>query len=208
MNGGKVVRQMATGGNKKTEESLLGAALMLFGNKGYNGTTTRSIAVAAGVAEGNLFRYFPHKHDILMRLAWDFADMLKNHLKEDEAQDDASEESSVISRLESLIVEGVLNPRSALFPYFNVILTEAQYDPALQQFIENELFNGIVYRGKRISDIIQQLETQYTGIQMNHPAEHIFEILRLLALCQLAFFRRDTGADRGSSQRQNEHWEV
>lgn len=199
---------MATGGNKKTEESLLEAALMLFGNKGYNGTTTRSIALAAGVAEGNLFRYFPHKHDILMRLASDFADMLKNHLKDDEERDDASEESSVIRRLESLIVEGVLNPGSTLFPYFNVILTEAQYDPAIQQFIENELFNGIVYRGKRMSELIRQMETQYTGIQINSHAERTFEILRLLALCQLAFFRRDTDSDGGSSQYQNDHWEV
>lgn len=199
---------MATGGNKKTEESLLEAALMLFGNKGYNGTTTRSIALAAGVAEGNLFRYFPHKHDILMRLASDFAEMLKNHLKDDEERDDASEESSVIRRLESLIVEGVLNPGSTLFPYFNVILTEAQYDPAIQQFIENELFNGIVYRGKRMSELIRQMETQYTGIQANNRTERTFEILRLLALCQLAFFRRDTDSAGGSSQCQNDHWEV
>lgn len=199
---------MATGGNKKTEESLLEAALMLFGNKGYNGTTTRSIAVAAGVAEGNLFRYSPHKHDILLRLASDFSDMLKNHLREDEAREDSSEESSDIRRLESLIVEGVLNPRSTLFPYFNVILTEAQYDPAIQQFIENELFNGIVYRGKRMSELIQQMETEYIGIQTNNRTERTIEILRLLALCQLAFFRRDTGADGRSSQRQNDHWEV
>ena len=181
---------------------------MLFGNKGYNGTTTRSIAVAAGVAEGNLFRYFPHKHDILMRLASDFAVMLKNHLKEDEEREVVSEEISVIRRLESLIVEGVLNPKRALFPYFNVILTEAQYDPALQQFIENELLNGIVYRGKKLSELIKQMETQYTDIQINDRTDHIIEILRMLALYQLTFFRRNTGANGRSSQNQNDYREV
>ncbi|HTS60610.1 MAG TPA: TetR/AcrR family transcriptional regulator [Candidatus Acidoferrales bacterium] len=41
---------------------LLDSALDLFAHKGFNGTTTREIAAAAGVTEAIVFRHFPNKH--------------------------------------------------------------------------------------------------------------------------------------------------
>jgi TetR/AcrR family transcriptional regulator len=40
---------------------LLEIALNLFAKKGFNGTTTKEIAAAAGVTEAVIFRHFPHK---------------------------------------------------------------------------------------------------------------------------------------------------
>ncbi|AOT69747.1 TetR/AcrR family transcriptional regulator [Geosporobacter ferrireducens] len=48
-----------------TEERIIQAAIEIFAQKGYNGTTTKEIAVKAGVAEGTIFRYFPKKQDLL-----------------------------------------------------------------------------------------------------------------------------------------------
>lgn len=200
---------MARTVSQNTENRLLQTALQLFSKRGYAGTTTRAIATEAGMAEGSLFRYFPHKHDILMRLTCDFARILKTLLSDDTATEYETANGKVaLEHLEKLLLEKILVPESNLLKYIQVILTEAQYDPAIQQFIENELFNGIVYRGKLMSEIIQQIETEYFGIQTNNRTERTIEILRLLALCQLAFFRRDTGVDGRSSQRQNDHWEV
>ncbi len=48
---------------------ILKAAQRLFASLGYDGTTTRDLAQAAGVAEGTLFRHFANKKAILIEVA-------------------------------------------------------------------------------------------------------------------------------------------
>src|SRR5688500_10191453 len=45
-------------------KKLQTAALELFSQQGFRGTTTRAIARAAGVSEALLFRHFPSKEDL------------------------------------------------------------------------------------------------------------------------------------------------
>ena len=45
---------------------IVKAALNLFQTKGFEGTTTRSIARKAGIAEGTVFNYFRTKEDIAL----------------------------------------------------------------------------------------------------------------------------------------------
>ncbi|MBC6471822.1 MAG: TetR/AcrR family transcriptional regulator [Hormoscilla sp. GM102CHS1] len=53
----------------KTRTRILQAAQRLFAHKGYDGTTTRDLAQAAGVAEGTIFRHFDSKKAILIEIA-------------------------------------------------------------------------------------------------------------------------------------------
>jgi AcrR family transcriptional regulator len=53
----------------QTRTRILSAALRLFASQGFDGTTTRDLAQAAGVAEGTLFRHFPNKKAILIEVA-------------------------------------------------------------------------------------------------------------------------------------------
>lgn len=53
----------------ETSARILKAAQRLFARKGYDGTTTRDLAQAAGVAEGTIFRHFPNKKAILIEVA-------------------------------------------------------------------------------------------------------------------------------------------
>lgn len=48
---------------------ILQAAQRLFASQGFDGTTTRDLAQAAGVAEGTLFRHFSNKKAILVEVA-------------------------------------------------------------------------------------------------------------------------------------------
>ncbi|MDF5724064.1 MAG: TetR/AcrR family transcriptional regulator [Rhizonema sp. PD37] len=48
---------------------ILQAAQRLFASHGFDGTTTRDLAQAAGVAEGTLFRHFSNKKAILVEVA-------------------------------------------------------------------------------------------------------------------------------------------
>ena len=51
---------------------LLDTALDLFSRKGFEGTTTKEIAAAAGVTEAIIFRHFPSKHAL-------YADLIDEH---------------------------------------------------------------------------------------------------------------------------------
>jgi AcrR family transcriptional regulator len=53
----------------ETKHRILQAAQRLFASRGYDGTTTRDLASAAGVAEGTLFRHFENKKAILIEVA-------------------------------------------------------------------------------------------------------------------------------------------
>ncbi len=53
----------------ETSARILKAAQRLFARKGYDGTTTRDLAQAAGIAEGTIFRHFPNKKAILIEVA-------------------------------------------------------------------------------------------------------------------------------------------
>ena len=52
-----------------TRTRIIKAAQKLFARQGYDGTTTRDLATAAGVAEGTVFRHFPNKKAILIEIA-------------------------------------------------------------------------------------------------------------------------------------------
>jgi AcrR family transcriptional regulator len=52
-----------------TRRQILQVSRRLFAEKGFDSTTTRDIALAAGTATGTLFNYFPTKEAIVACLA-------------------------------------------------------------------------------------------------------------------------------------------
>jgi AcrR family transcriptional regulator len=54
---------------QETEQRIIDAAVVLFRSQGFEATTTRDIARAAGIATGTLFNYFPTKEAIVTSLA-------------------------------------------------------------------------------------------------------------------------------------------
>lgn len=76
-------------GKKKTLE----AAVELFSNQGYNGTSTAQIAKRAGVSQATIFKYFKTKEDLLFHIikpvfpkfVGQFIDDLKDHTELNEA---------------------------------------------------------------------------------------------------------------------------
>jgi AcrR family transcriptional regulator len=68
MRGGEIVRVTADA-KEVTRGRILRAAQELFGRVGFEAATTREIAVAARIATGTLFNYFPTKEAIAVALA-------------------------------------------------------------------------------------------------------------------------------------------
>ncbi len=57
------------GRSRETVGFVLEAAAQLFGELGYEGTTTNNIADKAGVSIGSVYQYFPNKEALLLALA-------------------------------------------------------------------------------------------------------------------------------------------
>ncbi|MFD4196459.1 TetR/AcrR family transcriptional regulator [Amycolatopsis thermoflava] len=61
-----------------TKAAILNAALAAFGEKGFNGASTRDVAAGAGTSLSNLYNYFPSKSHLLAELLQRANDELLN----------------------------------------------------------------------------------------------------------------------------------
>ncbi|WP_052440520.1 TetR/AcrR family transcriptional regulator [Streptacidiphilus anmyonensis] len=61
---------------RRTHEALIEAAGRLFQERGYESTTVRDIAAAAGVGERTFFRYFPSKESLVLQQVRDLVPLL------------------------------------------------------------------------------------------------------------------------------------
>ncbi len=68
--------------NKKVRENYVHAAQAVFIRHGYRGATTAQIAVEAGLSEGNLYRHFESKHDLLVKIMHRIYDLYTEMLGE------------------------------------------------------------------------------------------------------------------------------
>ncbi len=68
--------------NKLVKGNYIDAAQRVFIRHGYRGATTAQIAVEAGLSEGNLYRHFKSKHDLLVKIMHRIYDLYKDMLEE------------------------------------------------------------------------------------------------------------------------------
>lgn len=66
----QLIEELLNGSTKMTErqKSIVSAAVEMFAEKGYSGTSTKEIAQKAGVAEGTIFRHYKTKKDLLLAI--------------------------------------------------------------------------------------------------------------------------------------------
>ncbi len=117
-----------------SRDRILKAAQRLFARHGFDGTTTRDLAQAAGVAEGTLFRHFANKKAILVEVATQgWVEILTDLLTE------LSEMGSYKA------VAQVMQRRMWNFQknadIMRVCFMEAQYHPELRDRIQSEVIS-------------------------------------------------------------------
>lgn len=78
------------------QEQIANAALQLIGKKGISGATTAEIASAVGISEGNLYRHFKNKEDIIASAI----DKIGNDL--DAILENVSEKTDPVMKLEEI----------------------------------------------------------------------------------------------------------
>jgi AcrR family transcriptional regulator len=78
---------------QETRRRIVDSARKLFNDKGFEQTTTRDIAAAAGIAAGTMFNYFPTKEALAMTIVAEALDEARGEyegrLRGDEALDEA-----------------------------------------------------------------------------------------------------------------------
>jgi AcrR family transcriptional regulator len=126
--------------NRPTKLVILEAAAHVFGKKGFNGATTREIAIHAGLAEGTLFRYFPTKLDILYGVVESLAPLVGVETMK-----------SVISKAGDLSIEDALEQIihnridviGERIDQMRILITETQYNDHLREIYLQHVFKPI-----------------------------------------------------------------
>jgi AcrR family transcriptional regulator len=92
-------------------DSILEAAIRLFSERGFQGTTTRELAAAVGVSEPVLYQHFPTKSDLYSAIIeWKIAETTGLHEKLQALCDAPLSDHEFFSGLAGLIVEWHRDP--------------------------------------------------------------------------------------------------
>jgi AcrR family transcriptional regulator len=116
----------------ETQTRILEAAKKLFARRGYDGTTTRDLAQAAGVAEGTIFRHFESKKAILIEVATQgWVELLTDLLTE-------LSEMGSYKAIAQVMRKRMLNLHKNA-DLLRVCFLEAQFHPDLRQQIQTDV---------------------------------------------------------------------
>ncbi len=116
----------------QTRNRILQAAQRLFAAQGFDGTTTRDLAQAAGVAEGTLFRHFSNKKAILVEVATQgWVEILTDLLTE-------LSEMGSYKAVAQVMKRRMWNMRKNA-DMMRVCFMEAQFHPDLRERIQQEV---------------------------------------------------------------------
>lgn len=126
---------------ENTREAILDAAIKIFAEKSYNGTTTSEIAKEAGVAEGTIFRYFRTKKDILVKGVIDkFTKFVGEQLISKQLTEILDENTD---KNENEILKILISNRVELFLKYKdiikIVATESLYNPEVAMSIRNNI---------------------------------------------------------------------
>jgi AcrR family transcriptional regulator len=115
-----------------TKGKILNSAQRLFAKQGFDGTTTKDLAAAAGVAEGTIFRYFSNKKAILVEVATQgWVKILTDLLTELSGMSGYRSIASMMYRRMSTMQESM--------DMMRVCFMEAQFHPELRDRIQAEV---------------------------------------------------------------------
>ena len=130
---------------ERTRQAILDAALNLFAERGFFGTSIRDIAGAVGITESAIYNYFPGKTELFEAL-----------LSEDQ--------QSIMKRLSTLKTDPIHDVRATLTS-LAVWVVKQSVEPRQQQLFRIFLSDGVrLARDGRIH-LLASVSTRYTTLQ-------------------------------------------
>lgn len=139
--------------------AIMEAALKLFTQRGFHGTSTAQISKEAGVATGTLFNYFPTKEDLINSLYFEVKGKLSRSMgKEIESESTFQDK---LRRLWSNIIKwGVNNQEEFLF------VGQFCSSPYISKFTHEEVVKEFVFLHKLVNEGIKTGEIQESSPEL------------------------------------------
>ncbi|WP_410508531.1 TetR/AcrR family transcriptional regulator [Methanosarcina hadiensis] len=143
---------------KDKRKAIMEAALKLFTERGFHGTSTAQISKEAGVATGTLFNYFPTKEDLINSLYFEVKGDLSHAIGKDiEAENNFQDK---LRRMWSNLIKwGVDNQEQFLF------IGQFCSSPYITKFTREEVMKEYIFLHKLVDEGIK------TEAIRNFPAE-------------------------------------
>lgn len=116
------------------------AAVLCFAEAGYEATATSEIARRAGVAEATIFRHFPTKKDLLVRLVRPLASRVLLPFAEDEAQALLRSADGRFDRFARAVARSRLAFVDRYGPLLRIVVQELPLHPELRALFGEEAF--------------------------------------------------------------------
>ncbi|MEW6403809.1 MAG: helix-turn-helix domain-containing protein [Chloroflexota bacterium] len=130
-------------------DQIVETALRLFARYGFDGTSTKQIAQAAGIAEGLIFHYFRTKADLLnavLETRHSFAGELRDLLVDSEARP----AREVLGQIACEWLETLRREREITLVMLSAAQTNPQVGDALRQFIADGILRLAGYLQARV----------------------------------------------------------
>ncbi|MGW5777951.1 TetR/AcrR family transcriptional regulator [Streptomyces sp. NPDC003863] len=166
-------RPPATVNGRTAPERLLDAALDLFAEKGFDGTSVQDVVRAAGVTKGAMYHYFPSKDDLLHEIYLRVLRMQTEHLDAVVAMD-----LPVAERVHAAVVDVVVttieNIQSAtiFFRSLHQLAEDNQRQVRRERRRYHETFRALVVEGQREGvfrdDVSAELAVDYCFGSVHH----------------------------------------
>jgi len=170
---------------EQTRTKILRAAQRLFAQQGYEGTTTRDLAQAAGVAEGTLFRHFANKKAILIEVATQgWVDLLTDLLTE-------LSEMGSYKAVAQVMHRRMLHMRENA-DMMRVCFMEAQFHPELRDRIQSEVI-------AKMTDVAEAFFQTAMDRGIYRPMNPKMVAQVFLGMFVIAGFSHDTIMEPGAS---------
>jgi AcrR family transcriptional regulator len=160
----------------------------LFASRGYDGTTTRDLASAAGVAEGTLFRHFENKKAILIEVATQgWVEILTDLLTELSEMGSYKAVAQVMRRRMMRMHENA--------DMMKVCFMEAQFHPELRDRIQSEVI-------EKMTDVAEAFFQTAMDKGIYRPTNPKIVAKVFLGMFAVAGFSNDTIMEPGASPKQ------
>jgi AcrR family transcriptional regulator len=159
--------------DKKT--AIMDAALKLFTERGFHGTSTAEISKEAGVATGTLFNYFPTKEDLINSLYFEVKGQLgQNMVKQVETQSTFQDKFRKI--WSNLIKWGVDNQDEFLF------VGQFCYSPYITKFTREEVMKEYVFLHDLVNEginmgVIRDFPSELTIAMFYHASRTVVNLI-------------------------------
>lgn len=133
---------------KDKNTAIMDAALKLFTERGFHGTSTAQISKDAGVATGTLFNYFPTKEDLINSLYFEVKGELSQAMGKD-IEAEGTFQDKLRKIWSNLVKWGVDNPEEFLF------VGQFCSSPYITKFTRDEVMKEYVFLHKLVDEGIK-----------------------------------------------------